>query len=604
MIASDLMEIEPKQAVRAIEHIKRLVEEHKIHTLAPLLPLLLNLEGKPYSLRDHFPFETFFSTWMPRKLVWKTARQVSKSTSLASHGLILSSAVPYFKTLYVTPLFEQIRRFSNNYVRPFIEQSPIKSLLINSKTENSVLQRSFSNWSVMYFSYAFLDADRTRGIKADKVAFDECQDLNPDFIPVILETMSHAREGFGIAQFTGTPKTKDNTLEKLWSKSSQGEWAIPCMNCKHLNFPVLGVDLQKMIGPVRSDISEHLPGVICAKCRLPVHPRLGRWVHRYPEKRYTFAGYHVPQILMPIHYSNPEKWSILVGKQNSMQASVFHNEVLGESYDLSTKLLSQTDLERAGCLNVNDENVAVGLINKYTMRVLAIDWGGGGEDGVSFTTVAVLGLNNNGVIDVIFGAKSLTPHDHLGEAAWCLHYFNKFQCSLACHDYTGAGSLRETFMIQAGLPRQRCLPVQYVRTASRNIINFVPATVQHPRDYYRIDKARSLQLTCYAIKLGYIRLFRYDYENDEAPGLLHDFLALIENKIDTGRGAGEVYSIVRNENFSDDLAHCVNLGACLIWHSTSSWPRFSEAQVKLAGPLTEEQDQAINGVWSGAMNEL
>ena len=124
--------------------LRHLTEVGGVHTLEPLLPLCLNLNGSPYHLHEHYPFSPVFKTSMPGQLLLKTGRQVSKSTSLASHGVILSNCIPDFKTLYITPLYEQIRRFSNNYVRPFIDRSPIKSLWSGTTTENSVLQRTFS----------------------------------------------------------------------------------------------------------------------------------------------------------------------------------------------------------------------------------------------------------------------------------------------------------------------------------------------------------------------------------------------------------------------------------------------------------------------------
>lgn len=503
------------------------------------------------------------------------------STSIAATGIILANSIPYFRLLYVTPLYEQIRRFSNNYVRPFIEQSPIRALWTSTTTENSVLQRSFKNQSMMHFSYAFLDADRIRGIKSDITCYDEIQSLDRAHIPIINETMSYSK--YGMERYTGTPLTRDNTLEGLWLRSSMAEWAVPCMSCKKLNIPRMGYDLEKMIGPLHDNIGlgpGKVPATICAnsKCRKPIDPRIGRWLHEKPGLKHKFAGYHVPQIIMPLHYANYDKWAKLLAKQNgagNVTTGMFYNEVLGESYDLATKLLSMTDLEKAGCLHENKEDVAAALITKYTNRVLGVDWGGGGEDGVSFTTISVAGLTPTGQIHIIYGKRSLTPHDHLGEAREVLRLYNKFNCDIVCHDYTGAGTLRETFMVHAGFPRERLMPCQYVRTASRNIINFVPATIQHPRDYYRIDKPRSLQLTCYAIKLGKVLTFKYDFVDNDNPGLLTDFLSLIENKIERDQG-GEIYTIIRNEQFSDDFAHATNLACCCLWHMTGSWPVFTE----------------------------
>jgi hypothetical protein len=230
-------------------------------------------------------------------------------------------------------------------------------------------------------------------------------------------------------------------------------------------------------------------------------------------------------------------------------------------------------------------------LQDYAYRILAIDWGGGGEDETSFTTLAVLGWKPNGQIDVIWGKRLLTPHDHLGEARECLKVFNAFKCNFLAHDYTGAGSLRETFINHAGVPLNKIVPIAYVRTASRDLMSMHPASRQHPRDYHLLDKARSLQLTCNCIKLKQIRFFQYDWKAKEDPGLLHDFLALIENKVETAH-AGDMYTIIRNPMFKDDFAQAVNIGASALWHATGSWPnianlahlQLTEAQLHAAAP--------------------
>lgn len=584
---SSLPVLSKDEIFRELRHLENLTVSGRIRSLVPLLPLMLNLEGSPYSLRDHFPFEGLFDLWMPRKMVLKTGRQVSKSTSIAAHGVVTCASHPNFKILYVTPLYEQIRRFSNNYVNPFIVQSPIKNLLVNTQTDKSVLQRSFINNSIMHFSYALLSADRTRGIKADKIAYDEVQDLDANHIPIINETMSHSK--WSLTQFTGTPKTRDNTLEGLWQRSSQAEWFTPCSACKHDNIATLDHDLMKMIGPFNKRISRSRPAIRCAKCDKRIDPRNGFWVHKYPSRRLKFVGYHVPQVIMPIHYTDPDKWSELLAKMNgvgNITKAIFYNEVLGESCDESTKLVTKTDLEKAGCLDANTEENAVRAMGAYQFRVLAIDWGGGGEEGVSFTTLALLGLLPNGTVHVIYGKRLLTPHDHLAEASECLRVFKKFNCQIIAHDYTGAGNLREQFLVQSGaVGIDQLIPVHYVRSAKHNIMTFVPATVQHPRNTWRVDKARSLQLVATCVKLGTLKFFKYDYKSDDEPGLLHDFLALYENKVPTNYGS-DIYTIQRNPNFSDDFAQAVNIGCCGLWQMTDTWPRFNDAKYVLDAQQT------------------
>ena len=497
--------------------VVRAARAGNVPTLAPFLPLLLNLEDKPYSLVDHFPFEALFATWMPPKIALVTGRQVSKSTSVAAQGILLSAGIRRFKTLYMTPLFEQIRRFSSNYVQDMIMQSPVQGMLINSAASKSVLQRSFANGSIMHFSYALLSADRTRGIKADRVSYDEslylhtpltltkngrvfqrplvdvrpgdtvlsftnegrltwrpvlansyhgkrhcfrlvtkngrdlvgtaeswvatdhgwrrisqiiegrvgdpppaggrvplgpthlvtrvyssdaraaeegrlhrliaagapvaavrllvypdtppyayrweradfpypgpcapptttaaavpsragtselaaveyagehdvydievegthtfvangvcvsnCQDFDRSLLPIVDEVMSHS--DWALRSYTGTPKTRDNTLENLWQRSSMAEWFTKCNACSQYNIASVEWHLLKMIGPYRDDISRDRPGTVCAFCSRMIDPRHGFWVHKYPERRTTFAGYHVPQVIMPIHYTRP-----------------------------------------------------------------------------------------------------------------------------------------------------------------------------------------------------------------------------------------------------------------------------------------------------------
>lgn len=559
--------------------LKALAEQKAFPSLEPILPLVLNLNGKPYSIGDHFPFSPLFRVLMPKNQVWKTGRQLSKSTSLAAHGVVVANSIPFFKTLYVTPLYEQIRRFSNNYVRSFIEQSPVKSQWTGTDTENNVLQRSFKNKSMMLFSFAMLDADRVRGVSADRMCIDEVQDMDPEFIPIIQETMSYSR--FAMSHFTGTPKSLDNPLEGLYRRSSAAEWFIPCESCKHWNIPSREHDLDAMIGPYRDDISEKRPGTVCAKCQKPINPRMGRWVHRYPDRRWQFAGYHVPQLLLPLHYGDPEKWNTLLLKREgwgNMTQAQFYNEVLGESIDAGQKLVSETELRNAAVLpweNKKDPDPkCLQNIMDYKNRMLAIDWGGGGEEGISFTVAAVLGFRVDGTIDCLWAKRLIIGGDHLQEAKECMKIASKFKCDLIAHDYTGAGTVRETVMVQAGFNLDRVMAIRLVRSASQDLMVFKPATAINHRQHYSLDKTRSLLYTCQAIKLLQLRFFQYDWESQENPGLIADFLALIENKADS-RSGSDIYTIQRNVLLSDDFAQAVNIGCSALWHVNQAWPNFA-----------------------------
>lgn len=562
-------------------------------TLRPMLPAMLKLKGQPYSINDYFPFEPLFRTDQPSKQLWMCGRQLSKSTSHAAEGVLKATFIPYFSTLFVTPLYEMIRRFSHNYVREFIENSPLKRMMLGDHSASNVLQRSFANGSVLHFSFAFLDAERTRGIAADKMVIDEVQHINSEFIPIIRETMSGSP--WGIEQYSGTPLSLDNTIERLWQDSSQAEFMVKCHHggCGHWNVPRSTHDLREMIGNYHDDIGPTSPGVVCRKCTFPLDPRrMGRWVHAYSERVGDFNGYHVPQIVMPLHYENPKKWAILLGKQRGASGTtenVFMNEVCGESWDTGSKLVTLTDLKNACVLpwkNTVDE--AEKHLSQYQYRILGVDWGGGGgrlkgssnkkgqemRERTSFTTLAVCGIRPDGKVDCLWGYRSQHTHDHFYEARLILAALARFRCSHFAHDYNGAGASREVLVRQAGFPIDNILPITYHPSAKKAIMHHHEPVDDHPRHWWSVDKGRSLVLMCDLIKHGRLRFFEYDHQNADEPGLVHDFLALIEEKIHRPLGA-DVYQITKNPNLTDDFAHAVNLATCSLFNLRGAWPDLS-----------------------------
>lgn len=527
------------------------------------------------------------------------------STVLAILKILLSVAIPYFDSLFVTPLFEQVRRFSTNYIKPFIEESPMRNLWSTPSLSSNVLQRSFPNHSRMIFSFAFNDANRVRGISATgSLELDELQGFDPSLLGIIREVLSAARR-WGLERRAGTPLGPDNVLTLSWLGSSMAEWEINCPSCNYDNIPALSHDLVNMIGSEYKNASESKPGTICAKCRYPINPRTGRWVHGQPHLRFDNPGYHVPQILMPLHYAEPRKWKALVGKMNGAANTplyMFYNEVCGEAFDSGSRLITVADLKRAACLGQpNSHKEALKHLDSYSLRILAVDWGGAGQDNTSFTSYAVLGWEPSGKIDVIWGHRSLMTTEHVEEAKLALNIMRTFRCSHLAHDYSGAGSLRETLITQSGVPYECIIPIAYVRAASGNIFQFKEATVRHPRNYYQMDKTRALLLTCQQIKNGHLRFFDYDFKGPDDPGLLHDFLALVENKVDSRLGGKTVYTIDRNPRMPDDFAQAVAMGCCGLWHIQQEWPNLAVQENVYITPEMQQLVSPNEPTWEDPM---
>lgn len=596
----DQPEADPIDPLRIVSRLREIVDARLMPSVEPLLPLLLSLKGKPYSLEEHFPFSPLFRTRRPQDTVWVCGRQIGKSQQMAGDSIVTSAIVPHFTTLYVAPLFEQTRRFSTLVVRPLIHESPVKSLWLGTNVESSVLQRTFKNGSRMMFSFAMTDAGRIRGLSANRILFDESDDIDPSVVPVILDTMSADKE-YEMATYSGTPKATDGPLSRKYETSSQAEWWIPCQHCttggvRTWNICSSDHHLGKMLGPLRHDISPTNPALICYKCRKPVYSWLGHWRHRFPDRRWRCAGYHIPQAIVPLHYGQINKWATLLGKRENRTPAQFANEVLGEPLDSGQKLLSGIDLRRACSLpwKNNPDNPDPQVLAKlasYRSRVLAIDWGGGGASGVSFTVFALLGFCADGTIEVAW-AKRYLGTDHIDEAREAVRWYTKFQCDMLVHDYTGAGVLRDTMMVQAGLPLSRNMPIQYVASSQQDLLIAIQPTEFHRRLHWRLDKTRSLHYTIAAIRLGKIKFFQFDYTDVDNPGLIEDFTRLIEHRTALEVAGGNVYRIQSNGRGPDDFAQAINIGAACTWQHNDAWPNFAAAA---SLELNEKQRQEIGG---------
>ena len=594
-------------ALARIQALERIARVGGLPTLEPILPLAFRFLNRPLTLHNQFPFAPIFSIDRPEEITMIAGRQVGKSVSLTALALLLTTTIPAFRTLVLAPLAEQIRRLSVNYFGAFLADSPIKQLWLESRGTNSVLQKTFAHGSTLLFSYMGTTADRVRGASSDFNFIDEYQDVEGHHLPVVNETLSAS--SYKLQLRAGTPKTLDNPIHRAHERSSKSEWIIRC-GCGRWNIPSIEYDLLKMIGPVRDDISRNNSGLICVKCGHVLDPRpksqggAGRWMHGYPDRAGQHLGLHIPQVVMPNHYGSPRAWAILHRKmrgEGGYTPAMFHNEVLGQSADMGQKLVSETDLRNAAVLpwdNHPDDPAPEMLqsLTQYQYRALAVDWSGGGEGAISFTVLTLLGITTSGRIDCLWGKRLVLSRDHVDEALECLYWLRKFEAHVFCHDYTGAGALRETVLAQTNFPLDRIVGVE-LGGPREALIKTVPADQLRERSIYRINKTRTLLTTFHAIRTGLLRFFRYDDRGETDPGLLRDFLSLIEDKTKVNSGA-ELYRIYNPGETPDDVAMAVNIGCAALWHMTKTWPRMGHLADKWTPSIrTAEAYESPTAPW-------
>lgn len=364
--------------------------------LSDIAERLLWLDGAPFSLNDYPMYKQIYNGRYKSTLLM-CGRQVAKSTSLANFIIAESVAIPHFKEYYVSPSKEQTLIFSNTRVGKTLSYSPIvKKYFQSPEHADRVLHRSYTNGSENAFTYACDDADRARGFSADRVSYDEFQDMLYDsVVPVINACMKNSDYRF--ETYAGTPKTMDASIQFLWDQSSQSEWVMKCEGCGKYNI---------VISP--RSLGKH--GPICLKCGKVLNPRVGQWIDMKPVDkgtgRHSVKGFHIPQLIMPLNIpscvnNTPEKpnakedaqarWDDILRDHEMFSAAKFNNEVLGISDAIGRRLISLEELESL-CVGPSMSERPGANMSGVTVVVAGVDWSGGGTSGVSRTVLWIWGF--------------------------------------------------------------------------------------------------------------------------------------------------------------------------------------------------------------------
>lgn len=332
----------------------------------------------PFSFNGRRHLKQIYDT-PARKILLSCGRQVEKSTLLGNIALTYMTLVVGLRILFVSPSSTQTKTFSNDRIKEPIETSPILKRFTTDMLAKNIFQKQFVNRSMITLRYAYLNADRTRGIPAWQLFLDEIQDILRDNIPVIEHCLSHAPERWRRQIYSGTPKSLDNIIEDYRANSStQGEWVVPCEACNNWN--ILG---ERNIGK---------KGVICAKCGKPIDPQCDRaqWVWMVqPDptdpNKVPFESYRIPQLMVPWKLTE-EGWAeVLYGYENYPRAK-FMNESLGISFEAGTRPITAAQMRDACGSHSMADLEKVRNLSLAQPFFMGIDWGSGDN---SYTVVVI-----------------------------------------------------------------------------------------------------------------------------------------------------------------------------------------------------------------------
>lgn len=416
---------------------------------------LLSLKGKPLSLDNHLPFRTVYDV-DPPMVIGKAGRQIGKSVGLSAILVTKGISQNYFNSLYMTPSAIQTKRFSTQYLDQFMDSKLIAKYFRAKDTVKNVFEKSFTNGSRVYLSYAETesDADRIRGIAGDALYFDEVQDISYDALPAIYETLSGSIHRY--KRLFGTSKSTANTLEKLWLRSNQLEWIIKCPHCNKHSVPNTFENCFVMCSGKK--------GPQCMHCQKTLDVNTGKWVSFAPSIKDCF-GFHLPQFLMKANTSE-RNWTDMYNKihYSDYGPVKISNEVFGIATDLAGKTLSQKECMM--CSNENWENWDTKWV--YDSRVIStvvigVDWSVTGSE-KSFTVVSVLGYTPQGKCYVLYSQKLQGIHI-LDQVDRVLQLYHMYQAQIISSD-RGVGVLQVQLM-QQKLGHDKVIPVNYVAAKTK-----------------------------------------------------------------------------------------------------------------------------------------
>lgn len=423
-----------------------------------------------------------------RRLLLFCGRQTEKSTLLGNLMLSYMCIVAGYRGLYVSPSMTQTKTFSNDRVREPLETSGLLQRFTTKMLSQNILEKQFVNRSKLTLRYAYLNADRTRGIPSFLLALDEFQDILQDNVPVMQQCLSHAPQSLKREIYAGTPKSLDNHLEYYRANlSTQGEWVVPCDACNHWN--VLG---EKNIG------KKYLCCERCGKQIYPMHER-AQWANMV--RSAPWESYRITQLMVPwLNWQN----DILYNYENYPRDK-FYNEILGLSYDSGLRPLTTQQLK-----DVCSDAVTMLDLEKYkalchSQHIYAgLDWG----TGENSYTLLTLGTYVETKFRVFyahrFTGEDIDPETQMHKILEILQYFNvRFIGS----DYGGGFS--QNYKLTKEFGALKIKKFQYLARSSGGKVVWNPKFLR-----FQVSRTEVMSDVYNAIKRGKLEFPKWDEWRD------------------------------------------------------------------------------------------
>jgi len=368
------------------------------HTLKGGNPFVLNVPGRDMAnALKHRPWQKQILDDQSDKISVQKSRQlglsevgVAKMLNFADthseHGVTC---------LYTFPTNAQLQKFTKLRLDTELSHGYYGQIQDNS-IDNINLKRIRET----YITFASSSSPKSiEGIAADYLSLDEFDRVNPASFSSAMNALKSSK--FHKLNLWSTPSVPGRGIAYEFDNTDQWYYAHRCPYCNYDNIldytdydetsPEAGGNIQL----VNSDGIDILSGIVsegsyryvCKHCGMPLDRWYnGHWICKYPDRSNDSRGYFISQMNAVWVSASQLKMTELQSK--SKQA--FFNYDLGLPYeDIKTKV-SASDIKRNAHFNEP-------LLDRgdYSLCTVGIDWG------QQFHSVVVLGLKENGVLDVL-----------------------------------------------------------------------------------------------------------------------------------------------------------------------------------------------------------
>jgi len=510
------------------------------------------------------------------KLLLYTSRQSIKSTTLRNFSIGRSLLDSGSKSLLVMPTATQLRTFNDEKLETAFSYRPeLKEAFTTHETKWNVGTKEFRvgkgrSRITLRSTGGASGAERIRGITANDIYLDEFQNLLEEEIPVIESVAAtfDGRDGRRQAfyMYAGTPLSKQNLIQKQWSRSKQYQWHMQCPHCSTGTGEYTENGREKRKGgwnrPIgMQHIDKDKPYLFCERCGENMNkppgytgeervPPGGRWIAHNPDGR--FDGYRVVRLMMPWSRWRMKRDDGILDRYDDWSERRFANEVMALSYDAGTNPITE-EMVKEMCgeydLPSSDKNIKeVAQEHSQYLTYAGLDWAmqAKDEEVPSYTIFGVFALVR-GEMKLIFahrfrGHKSNDP-DYVMKKI--VEWIRLFQVDRVGADY-GIG-YKEDLRLMRIFGQRRISAFQYKRSSGR-----ARSTYDEQSLKWIVPKTRTLDQMIVDLENQEFRLPRYP----EVEGFVDDCYNLSIDMDPTKR------TIRYESTGTDDFVHVINY-ACI-----------------------------------------